>query len=198
MADLTHILAICGFFFPMCVSPGPVNIVILSSGISNGIAKTMAFILGAAVSLAVVMFVLGLGVGQMMHQYPLVMKYAGYAGTTYILYLAYKIITAPVSIDVAPVKTLTFVDGAIMQGVSPKAWVAALAGTTVLNPSGDFLILVQITVLTFTICFVSISVWAVIGAQARRFVKNEKQLKALNLASGSLLVLLALYLFTIQ
>jgi len=139
--DFTLIIAMSSFIMSMCISPGPVNLVILSSGISNGVIKTLPFVFGAATSFTVLMFVLGLGVGQLVQQYPTAMEYMGYAGSGYILYLAYKIVTAPVEIDFENVKSHGFIDGAIMQSLNPKAWVAALAGITALIPQGEFQIL---------------------------------------------------------
>lgn len=60
------------FFFSlaMSISPGPVNMVIVSSGINYGIKRTMPYVSGATIGFTLLLLFIGLGFFQVINAFP--------------------------------------------------------------------------------------------------------------------------------
>ena len=53
---MTLIFAMCSFALSMSISPGPVNLVTLSSGINHGFLRTLPFVAGASIGFSLLLF----------------------------------------------------------------------------------------------------------------------------------------------
>ncbi len=192
---MTLILAMAGFALSMSISPGPVNLMTLSSGARVGVARTLPFVTGATTGFTLMLFVLGLGAGSLIEQFPTLVKFIGYGGATLIGYMAFKIMTANPNIDLDQARSSGFTHGAILQLLNPKAWIACLTGGAAFISTGDVQILLQFCLIYYIICYGSVLSWAVVGAGTRRLVQTPNHLQMLNSFTGGLLGLIAIYLF---
>lgn len=192
---MTLIIAMASFALSMSISPGPVNLISLSTGARSGVLRTLPFVAGATTGFTLMLFIIGLGAGSLIEQFPELVKYIGYGGAAFILYLAIKIITAKPTIDFDQEQSSGFTHGAILQFMNPKAWIACLSGGAAFISTGDTQALLQFCLIYFVICFGSVFSWAVIGAGARRLVQNQNHMQLFNAITGSLLALVAIYLF---
>ncbi|WGY44811.1 LysE family transporter [Vibrio sp. ABG19] len=117
------------YAFGVMYTPGPVNAI----GLNNGIQKQpriLGFFSGVAVAMFILFFSLALIGEQVMNES--LLQGASVLGSLYILWLAYKIFSAPVGDDVhAQPRTLTFRDGLLMQLLNPKGITVALPVATV-------------------------------------------------------------------
>lgn len=193
---MTLILAMAGFALSMSISPGPVNLITLSSGARNGLIKTLPFVTGATTGFTLMFFIVGLGAGRLVLEYPSLMKAIGYGGSGFILYLAFKIATSRPDIALEKTDSPGFLQGALLQWLNPKAWIACLSGGAAFITTGEILLLLQFCLIYYFVCYGSVFCWAMAGVSARRFLQNEKNMRLFNLATGSLLGLVAIYLFT--
>lgn len=191
---MSLILTICAFALAMSASPGPVNIITLSSGANHGFWRTFPFVSGATIGFTALLFFLGLGAVELMTLYPNVMKVMGYFGTGFILYMAFKIFKAAGTLHVENVKIPKFQEGVLLQWLNPKAWVACLSGITAFTTKGDMSSLVLFCILYFIICYGSISFWAVLGAKTKHFLRTDKQQRGFNIVMSAALTLVAIYL----
>ncbi|WP_319802661.1 LysE family translocator [Klebsiella aerogenes] len=88
---MTLILAMFLFSLTMSISPGPVNMVIISSGASYGFRRTFPFVSGATIGFTLLLIVIGFGFYASIEKYPLFFKYLNVAGSAFIIYIGYKI-----------------------------------------------------------------------------------------------------------
>ncbi|HGF0150699.1 TPA: LysE family translocator [Klebsiella variicola] len=75
-------------------SPGPVNMVIISSGVMHGFRKTFAFVSGATLGFTLLLIFVSFGVYTVITTHPQFFKYLNVLGSIFILYQGYKIATS--------------------------------------------------------------------------------------------------------
>lgn len=191
---MSLILAMCGFALAMSASPGPINIMTLSSGLTHGVTKTVPFVFGATVAFTALLFLTGIGILQAVTAYPALMEVLKYAGAGYILYLAYRIAFSGDGVSAEKGKHLSFLDGALLQWLNPKAWLACLSGVAAFVAQGEIATLILFCSLYFVICFGGVGIWAVIGAQSQQIITTPARVRLFNRVMGIALALTALYL----
>lgn len=190
----TLILAMSLFALSMSISPGPVNLLTLSTGVNHGFRRAMPFVSGATIGFTLILLLVGLGVGELAMGNDTLMIGFGFAGSAFLVYLGFRIMTATpdLSINRAPVPT--FFEGAVLQWLNPKAWIASLAGTTAFNTASSLGTLMTFVLLYFLICYASIASWALTGDRIRTLLTSTAALRLLNIIMGGALVLVAGYL----
>jgi threonine/homoserine/homoserine lactone efflux protein len=194
---MSLIITICTFALAMSISPGPVNIITLSSGANHGFWRTLPFVSGATFGFTVLLFLLGIGLMELVELYPNAIKMMEYLGTAFILYMAVKVFSAQATLhveDVEDVRIPNFREGIMLQWLNPKAWVACLSGISTFTTKGDLSSLMLFCILYFIICYGSISFWATLGAKTKYLLRTENQQNAFNKFMGTALALVALYL----
>ncbi|MEH6403184.1 MAG: LysE family translocator [Sneathiella sp.] len=191
---MTFLFAMSIFALTMSISPGPVNIVTFSSGATNGILKTVPFVLGATAGFTLLLFVLGLGIARTLESYPEVLYILGKLGGLFIVYMAYKTIKSDASVTFEARKTPKLVEGAMLQWLNPKAWIACLSGVTAFTVEGDISSLVLFCAVYFILCFFGVGFWAIVGSQAKRFLNTSKRSRLFNGGMGGCLGCVGLYI----
>src|SRR3979411_735555 len=96
------LIAFVLFAAVMFFTPGPNNIMLLSSGLTYGFSRTIPHIAGIAIGFAFMVGAVGLGLGTVFIAYPVLQTILKYAGTAYLVYLAAAIAlsgTAPSAQD---------------------------------------------------------------------------------------------------
>lgn len=118
------LLALLSFAFVTSVTPGPNNLMLMASGTNFGFGRTAPHMIGVALGFAVMILLVCLGIGAVFAALPGAMLVLKIASCAYLLYLAWRIATAPPpSIDDgAPTgRPLNFLQAAAFQWVNPKA-----------------------------------------------------------------------------
>ncbi|MCG8428476.1 MAG: LysE family translocator [Chromatiales bacterium] len=195
---MSVIIAMGLFSLSMSISPGPVNLIALTSGVNSGFRRAMPFVSGATIGFTLLLSVVGLGVGVFVAESPLFLGLLGYLGTGFICYMGYKIATSTPEIKVASQRVPSFSQGFLLQWLNPKAWIACLSGVSAFNLAGSYLMLAVFIGLYFVICYASIASWALVGDKIQRFLLNERYLRVFNTSMGGMLMLVALYLLGLQ
>lgn len=78
-----------GYTVPMVVSPGPGNTVLATAGGRYGVTGSIPFWAGFEIANLVLCLVYGLGLGKVLHGHPEIQMALKWAGTVYLLYLAW-------------------------------------------------------------------------------------------------------------
>ncbi len=195
---MSLIFAMCVYSFSMSVSPGPVNLITLSTGVSHGFRKALPFVTGASMGFALLLYLIGLGIYQLAEAYPGVMLVMTVAGSLFIAYMGYNILTSKPQVDVKKQHIPKFYQGVILQWLNPKAWIASVAGVSAFNLSESHHWLLVFVSLYFVICFFCIAAWALLGTQLTSLLKTQHHVKLFNYAMGSSLILIAVYLLLRQ
>jgi threonine/homoserine/homoserine lactone efflux protein len=191
--SLAILISMLSFSFVMSISPGPVNILIITSGINYGFQKTFAFISGATIGFTLLLAFIGLGFMGVFKAYPSFLLYVEICGALFIMYMGYKIATSSAHLGVAKEKKrLRFYEGFLLQWLNPKAWIACVSGVAMFA-EGSYVLEIFIGVY-FLICYLCLSFWGVLGGRATHFLNTDKRLKIFNIIMGNILILLALSL----
>jgi threonine/homoserine/homoserine lactone efflux protein len=194
---MSLIIAMCLFAVSMSISPGPVNLVTFSSGLNYGFVPTLPFVAGAALGFTVLLVVVGLGLGEIVALSPVLMQVLAYAGTAFICYMGYKIASAHPELPGASESQPQFFQGAALQWLNPKAWIASFSGVSAFEATlGNGLLV--FAGLYLVLCFLSISLWAYAGARLSKLVSDRSRLQWCNRIMGGLLILVAFYLLYLQ
>src|SRR6201996_2535632 len=115
----------------MFFTPGPNNIMVMSSGLTYGFRRTVPHIAGVVIGFAFMVGAVGLGFGTIFVAFPVLQTILKYAGAAYLVYLAVMIATAgPPRPGEASRGPMTFWQAAMFQWVNVKGWVAIIGTIT--------------------------------------------------------------------
>jgi len=171
-------------------TPGPNNIIAMSIGFSWGFKKVIPHILGVAIGFPIMLLLIGFILEPIFKQYIVIFLILKWLSLAYIIYLAYKIATAPLSIkEDKKTKPISFIESVIFQWINPKAWAGAMATVTLYVPQNNYsfgLIVASITS-AITIVF-AISFWGYMGKKIKIFLSKQSHIKAFNYTMAFLLI----------
>jgi threonine/homoserine/homoserine lactone efflux protein len=190
--DLFAALAV--FAFVSSITPGPNNLMLMTSGINFGMRRTVPHMLGVSLGFTLMIVLIGLGVMKVVEAVPGSMLFITIASGLYLLYMAWKIATtstSPAENGAGAIKSkpFTFLQAALFQWVNPKAWTMALTAISAYAPKSQGWAGVFIVAGVFGIINLpSTGAWAVMGAKMRRFLSDPVRLKAFNIVAALLLV----------
>ena len=195
-SSMSFLIAMATYALTLSITPGPVNLMTLSSGLSHGVLRTLPFVSGATIGFTSLLFLISVGLAEIITHFPDLLLILNYAGTAFILYLAYQIFTAPTDITADEADQPGFWQGALLQWLNPKAWIASLAGSSAFTNSGDLGSVVIFCGIYFCCCYCGVGFWAVLGAQARSLITHPDHLAVFHKIMGVALAAVGLYLFT--
>jgi threonine/homoserine/homoserine lactone efflux protein len=192
---MTVLLSMAAFALASSISPGPVNVVALSTGAQHGFAASMRHVSGATVGFTLLLLLIGLGLHELLALFPNLIDIVKWAGVGFLLYMAYKLAIDDGKLGAdKPTRGPSFAYGAAMQWLNPKAWLASLAGMGAYAADGDGRLVWQFTVVYFVVCYLSIASWAYAGTFLRRYLQEPKRVRLFNRAMAALLAASASYL----
>ena len=90
--DILSALAV--FAFVAAVTPGPNNLMLMSSGVKFGFARTLPHLVGVIVGFALMIALLGLGLNVVIQRLPAILPVMRVVGSLYMMWLALKIALA--------------------------------------------------------------------------------------------------------
>ena len=184
------ILSIALFWFVAAYTPGPNNIVASYSGFNFGIRKTVPHILGVTIGFTSLVFFLTIGLINVFKLFPLIQIIIKYAGTLFLLFLAYKISFSKVSVETKKENPVKFIETFLFQYLNPKAvMIATIVVSTYVDNGENFnKYATQVVLLALLFSGSSITLWTFIGKFLRKFATNDKFIKYFNYAMSGLLL----------
>ena len=184
---------LASFAFVTSITPGPNNLMLLSSGANFGFRRTLPHMAGISLGFALMASALGIGFVGVFERYPRVYFAMMLVSVVYLVYLAWRIATAaPPEGRVSTGKPLTLVQAALFQWVNPKVWAMAVTAVTVYTEERTAPEVILVAVIFAMINLPSVSIWALIGQQLRRWLSLPGRLRVFNIVMAVLL-LLSLY-----
>ena len=185
------LLAFIAFALVTSVTPGPNNMMLLASGVNFGLRRSLPHMFGISLVFMLLVASVGLGLGQLFEQVPLLYSVLRYLGAAYLLYLAWKIANsgAPDSQNNAAGKPFSFLQAAAFQWVNPKAWIMAIGAITTYTPQENFVVNVLLIAALFALVNCpSVGLWTVAGSLLRNWLNNSRALRVFNIGMALLLV----------
>jgi threonine/homoserine/homoserine lactone efflux protein len=190
---LSGTLFLASFLFAvsMTATPGPNNIMLLTSSLNFGARQTIPHGLGIICGVPLMVSATGLGLGQLFVIFPVLHQVIKVLGISYLLYLSWKIVMSNTQLKPRNVaKPLSFIQAVLFQWVNPKAWVMAIGAVSAFTTVGTK-VPTEIAVISFAFLLAAITsttIWVFCGVLLTQLLTNPRQRKIFNIVMGLLLV----------
>ncbi len=177
---------------PLMGSPGPATLSTAAAASVFGARRSLPYLAGIMLGTTTVIAIVATGITGMLFAVPGVLPVLTVAGFAYILYLAFKIATAPVLSEETGNAAPPTLFGGLLLGISnPKAFAAigAVFSSSVVVPGDPALdAVVKFTVMLAIVTPINIS-WLLLGASLSRILRHPTTGRAINIVFAILLVL---------
>jgi threonine/homoserine/homoserine lactone efflux protein len=184
------LLGLTLFSLVSSITPGPNNLMLMTSGANFGFRRSVPHMLGVALGFTFMVLLVGIGLMQTFEAFPTSYTILKVVSLAYLMYLAWKIVTAvPASTDAGKFGApLTFIQAALFQWVNPKAWTMALTAVSVYSPSQSLTAVAFVAAVFGAVNLPCISVWTSMGQQLQRVLTSPRRLRVFNVSMALLLV----------
>lgn len=189
---MEYLFAVALFAVSASVTPGPNNIMVMTSGLNFGVRQSLPLLTGICVGFAVMLLLVGLGFSQLFEIFPNLHFIIKCIGVLYLLYLAYLIAGSAGSVESdRPSKPFTFIKGALFQWINAKAWVVATGALAAFTAVGAnfFSQNIMIALTFFVVSFPCVGVWLVFGSLLKNVLNSSRSRMIFNFVMSGLLVL---------
>jgi len=186
------LLAFIVFAIVMFFTPGPNNIMLLSSGLTYGFRPTLPHVAGVTFGFAFMVGLVGLGLGTIFIAYPILQTILKWGGVVYLVYLAAAIAMAePVKPEEGGRRKgpMTFFGAAMFQWINAKGWVMVISTITAYAAIAAFPwnIAIQVAIGLILGTF-SCLTWAMFGSALRPLLSSRRMVRTFNLIMAILLL----------
>jgi threonine/homoserine/homoserine lactone efflux protein len=184
------LIAFVVFAAVMFFTPGPNNVMLLSSGLNYGFRRTLPHVLGIVIGFAFMVGAVGLGLGTIFITYPVLQTILKYAGAACLVYLAAVIaMSGPVAGQDNARGPMTFLGAAMFQWVNVKGWVMVIGTITAYAAIASFPwnILIQV-VISLWMGAMSCVAWALFGSALRPWLTSVRVVRVFNIVMAILLL----------
>ena len=192
--DLAGLLVFAGVYFLAVASPGPGIAAIVARSLSTGFRRAVPFVLGIAAADLIWLTFSALGLTLLMQSFHDLFLAIKYAGCAYLIYLAWKLWTAPVkSLEDQPAMRgegiRLFLGGVALTLGNPKVMVffvsilPLVVDLQALTP----LAFVEVAVVTMLIINTTLLGYAYAADRARRLVASPRTMRRINRVTGGVM-----------
>lgn len=182
---------LAAFAFATSITPGPNNLMLMSSGARFGLRRTTPHLLGVTLGFGLLALCVALGLAQIFNAFPMAEIVMKGLSAAFILYLASKIAQSGGGEEAeSKERPLSFAGALLFQWINPKCWAMALTAMTVYAPTEGEIVPIVGAISLF--CMVNLPccwTWAAAGAPIFRWLKRPGQRRAFNVTMATLLVI---------
>ncbi|MGF1740285.1 LysE family translocator [Vibrio profundum] len=189
---MEYMLSVALFAISSSVTPGPNNLLVMTSGLNFGVRKSLPLLIGICAGFTTMLFLVGEGFSGLFELFPMLSLAMKTVGTAYLLYLAWLIARNDGIGNISrQTKPMGVIKGALFQWVNVKAWVVAIGAISVFTTVGENHAYQNIVIATifFIVSFPCVGVWLVLGSHMREHLKSTTYLRWFNISMSFLLVL---------
>ena len=190
--DSLPVLAFLTAAIPTFFSPGPNNLMLMASGAKFGLKRTIPHLLGIVVGFPLMVFVVGLGLGEVFAQFPQIKQVMRWLAAAYFAWMAFTLLGLKIGNVRARERPMRFIEAALFQWINPKAWAMAISFVTLVVTSAKasrLLLLSALTLGCLALGPFSGSLWMVFGQQLERFLRRTGLEQYLGLILAGLMML---------
>jgi len=127
---ISVILSFTLFALSQVGTPGPANMVLLSTGAKYGLKKAIPFVVGVIFGKQLIIWPIGFGLIGVISNMPMVFAFLKILSAAYILWLSYKIANLRLDIKDLSGTPPGFFAGLMVHPLNPKAWGMVITGYT--------------------------------------------------------------------
>ena len=200
--------SLAGFAFVSSITPGPNNVLLMSSGALFGWRRTLPHLGGILLGFAILMVAAVFGLGSLVMQWPWLVTIVKVLGATWLAWMSVKFFRAGLrgpqriadSSQTAISRPFRFYEGVLFQWVNPKALIL------VISTSGAYIAIAEslieraliIVFVFFLAGAVSCTSWLFAGDALNRFMFAGRSARYINVVMGALLFVTAAYILTVK
>lgn len=198
MISLELLLTVITFALVTSITPGPNNIMLTASGANFGFKRTLPHVAGIIIGMMFLNVSVGLGLGALFTQFPILQQILRVAGTTYLLWLAYKLLSfSSIGNNAEDAKPFSLLQAIGFQYINPKAWIMVISANASFSLMGDgyWWSVFMITTTYMIVGTPSIMLWAGFGQYIRRYLGKQSVLKLFNITMATLTALCVVFIW---
>ena len=177
--------------FALAGSPGPNTLSLAAAGAAFGAARSLKYMIGLNAGMVLVMGVTASGVTGLLLAVPGAAPVLASLAAAYMVYLAYRIATAPpLAEDAGDARQPSLAAGVFLSLVNPKAYAAMAAlfsGFVLIGGRPEVDAAFKIAVLLAIIVVVNVT-WLFVGSALTRAFRQPRVNRAINVAFAVLLL----------
>lgn len=192
--DLSGFLLFCGVYAMATFSPGPAVAAVVARVLGAGLRRTAPFIWGIVAGDLVWFALVALGLAALAQNFHTLFLIIKYAGAAYLLFLAYKLWTAPAEAPEAAKQAdgegfKLFLGGLALTMGNAKVMVffvsilPLVVDLTTISP----VMAVELSAVMMAILSVAMWTYALAAARARQFIASPRAMKLVNRGTGAVM-----------
>ncbi len=189
--EIGFFCSLFSFLIVAAITPGPNNVLLTNAGARSGVIASLPLMFGIMLGMQLILSLVAFGVGSLILNYPIIHLAMKIAGSLYLTWLAYCLITAPLPSvthsENDPI-SLRWWQGTALQLVNPKAWLMTLGAVASFSLSGLYFIhsIYFISLALFLANLIASLAWLGCGHAIRLWLATELAWRRFNLIMGLL------------
>ncbi|ACE85186.1 LysE family translocator [Cellvibrio japonicus] len=193
MLETASLLMLVSYATVMSITPGPNNLLLMSSGLLFGLRRTGWHMAGITLGVVALIGSVGAGLGVLFAWEPRLQWVLKILGSLYMLWLAARLWHTDNLGEVAAVSPVRFWEAWGFQFINPKAWLMATTVVAVFVPDGQgyWWRLLQVSAIFGVVGAPCIFVWAASGAGLRAWLGSPCVLLWVNRVMAALAAMTA-------
>jgi threonine/homoserine/homoserine lactone efflux protein len=201
MVDMSLVLSLCGFAVISSITPGPNNLMLMSSSALFGWRRTMPHLLGVVTGFAVLMASAVLGLGALVQRWPWLVTAVKVGGALWLSWMAWQYIRTGIRLssgirypdDVRTSRPFRLHEAMLFQWANPKAVLLAISTAGAYVGISDSIvqrasIIVGIYFFVGAPCVIT---WMVAGDVIKRMLTRGSSAALINALMGLLILVTA-------
>ncbi len=186
-----QLIPLIGFIIAMVGTPGPNNLMLMSSGANFGFRRSIPHILGITFGCQTLLLGVALGLGKLLSLYPQAVLALQIFASAFIIYLAVSLVRPQAAKleKIADARPLTFLQASLFQWINPKAWMMFVTAIATYTNTENFALSVLVIAVLFVVVGSPLIVsWNYGGASLKRWLQTGERLQRFNWFMAILLV----------
>ena len=200
----TLLVSLTGFAMISAITPGPNNLMLMSSGALFGWQRSLPHLGGVLLGFAILMTSAVFGLGSVVAQWPWLLMTVRILGASWLAWMSLRYFLAALrgpattaDMSAAPVsRPFRFHEGVLFQWVNPTALILVISAAGAYIAIADSIVQRALIIVGvfFLAGLVSSSLWMIAGDALNRSMSSGKSAKYLNFGMGVLILLTALHI----
>jgi threonine/homoserine/homoserine lactone efflux protein len=191
--QVEQILAFFVFAVVAAVTPGPSVVMVMAAGVRSGFIGGLRCLAGVVAGMALMMGAANLGLGGLVQAVPQVLLALKWMGAAFLLWLAWKVATAPPPTgDLQARPPVGFWAALAFQWINPKSWIVCISAASTYGASGHGSVVVRAVTMAAVFSLAAApacAVWLVFGTLLRQWLTDARRSRVFNVVMGIALAL---------
>lgn len=186
------ILSLVLFAFVTSYTPGPTNILLLTSGVNFGMRRSLRLLAGMSFGFLLMLTIAGFGLGEIFKSYPEIYIVMKWLSVIYFIYLAWGVLkdSAPYVLHKRSSEPLGFFGAIAFQIVNPKVAVMTIGYFSSYAPSqGSAAAIGAMIAIFYFVHLPSLFIWLLFGDKLSAYLQADRKRRLFNGLMALLLIL---------